>query len=259
MHLDSLFPLTTHQDEEMDRSSASISEEENRSPRQQVDDNALKKKHRRGKKRNRPKWKPYSKMTLEERKQLDEWEADRVVKREAEINARSMRPVAPFNSTQFLMDDRGETQVRTPSSSHLARTISYDSSSSGGVSGHVLVAGLLTPPSSDSEICLSPIPFFPLIRLGDEVQYDPSDEDLQEQEAFLTADFDQVYIQLRMNRLEGMSKQDLIDQCYNLEDRVSAVEQEKIELLEKLHDLQKANGELTEENSELKKSALTSH
>ncbi|XP_019850119.1 PREDICTED: protein HEXIM-like [Amphimedon queenslandica] len=165
------------------------------------------KKHRRGKKRSggpggRPKWKPYSKMSLEERKQVDEWEEKHVAIREAEINARSKRPVAPFNSTQFLIDDRCEDQYRRPS-----RTLSFDSSS------------------------------------GDDVHYDLSDED---QEAFLEADFNQVYLQLKLNRLEGMSKQDLISQCCNLEDKVSVIEQEKMELLSQLHQLKKANGMVTE-------------
>ena len=206
------------------------------------------KKHRRGKKRSggpggRPKWKPYSKMSLEERKQVDEWEEKHVAIREAEINARSKRPVAPFNSTQFLIDDRCEDQYRRPS-----RTLSFDSSS--GVTGAMgkwanSSSNIITPSPGASNGTDNECFFFYPLSLGDDVHYDLSDED---QEAFLEADFNQVYLQLKLNRLEGMSKQDLISQCCNLEDKVSVIEQEKMELLSQLHQLKKANGIVTEGN-----------
>ena len=205
------------------------------------------KKHRRGKKRGggpggRPKWKPYSKMSLEERKQVDEWEEKHVAIREAEINARSKRPVAPFNSTQFLIDDRCEDQYRRPS-----RTLSFDSSSGvTGAEGKWGSSNIVTPSprASDGTNNNNCFFFYPL-SLGDDVHYDLSDED---QEAFIEADFNQVYLQLKLNRLEGMSKQDLISQCCNLEDKVSTIEQEKMELLSQLHQLKKANGMVTESN-----------
>lgn len=195
------------------------------------------KKHRRGKKRgggpgSRPKWKPYSKMSLEERKQVDEWEEKHVAIREAEINARSKRPVAPFNSTQFLIEDRCEDQYRRPS-----RTLSYDSSS-----GATRARGKEGSPSPiaapDNNPSSFPLFVYPL-SLGDDVHYEPASD--EEQEAFLEADFNQVYLQLKLNRLEGMSKQDLISQCCNLEDKVSMIEQEKLELLSQLQQLKEAN------------------
>lgn len=210
-----------------------------------LDDSISKKKHRRGKKRCRPKWKPYSKMSLEERKQVDEWEAKHVAIREAEINARSKRPVAPFNSTQFLIEDRCENQLRT---SRPSRTLSYDSSSSGVV--------YLTPPHSSpsNSSCTS---YLSPLYLGDDEHYEgPVDGD-EDQEAFLEADFNQVYLQLKLNRLEGMSKQDLISQCCNLEDKVSSIEQEKLELISQLEQLEKANGKLIKENNQLREGDIT--
>lgn len=256
MFLDRLFPLRTSHLAMNRSTSCSVSEEEGRLPEQQADkleDGNVRKKHRRGKKRCRPKWKPYSKMTLEERKEVDDWEAKHVVIREVQINARSKRPVAPFNSTQFLMEDSCENQLRTPRPS---RTWSYDSSSSGGVyNGHVKTIELTPPPSAEPGSSF--LSFFPPLHLGDDVHYEPSDEDLHEQEAFLEADFNQVYLQLKLNRLEGMSKQDLVSQCCTLEDKVSSIEQEKLELLTQLHQLEQANGRLVLENDQLRDSDLT--
>jgi protein HEXIM1/2 len=207
----------------MNRSkSVSVSEDDHKSPDRDSDSKSLgnvKKRHRRGKKRSRPKWKPYSKMSYEERKELEEWEAKRVILREAEINARSKRPVAPFNSTQFIIDDRMEETPQQPS---LARNTSFESESS-----------------------------------GEDVHYETSDSDFQEQEAFIEADFNQVYVQLRMNRLESMTKQDLVIQCYDLEDKVSSIEQEKNVLLNELRHLKQSNGELTTENIKLKENPNT--
>lgn len=65
-----------------------------------------KKKHRRrqrGGKHHR-RWKPYDKMSWSEKKELEEKETRRATqKREAAF--KSGHPVAPYNTTQFLMDD----------------------------------------------------------------------------------------------------------------------------------------------------------
>ena len=250
MHLGLFFQLTREEDVAAMNRAKSVSVSEEESDYQQHGDCNNKRKHRRGKKRTRPKWKPYSKMTFDERKQLEEWEANHVLLREAEINARSKRPVAPFNSTQFLMDDRSDTRFDPQ---QLVRTMSFDSSSSGGDTGHVLVTDL-TPPHSDSETNNVSVFSF---SLGDDVHYELSDEGLQEEEAFLEAGFNQVYNQVKINRLESMSKQDLVSQCCNLEDKVSSIEQEKLELLAELHQLKQTNGELATENSRLKQSKFT--
>ena len=221
-------------------------------------DSECRKKHRRGKKKNRPKWKPYAKMTQEERRRLEQWETARIAKKDAELALKSRRPVAPFNTTQFLMEDRTESQTYK-STSDLARCVSIDSSPSGGVTYHANVAGpllSLTPPSSDIDIPLSSPPYFSLLRLGDDA-YENEDEDLQEQEAFLEADFNQVYMQLRMDRLEAMNKQDLVQECYSLEERIMSLEEERSQMMKELQHLQTKNQELGEENSRLPNITLT--
>ncbi|KAJ8344788.1 hypothetical protein SKAU_G00289810 [Synaphobranchus kaupii] len=74
-----------------------------------------KKKHRRrpsSKKKRR--WKPYFKLTWEEKKEFDERETARASRVRAEMFAKGL-PVAPYNTTQFLMEehDREEPDLNT--------------------------------------------------------------------------------------------------------------------------------------------------
>ena len=259
MHIDRLYPLETSAHGDMDQinrsNSGSLSEsDECRKPAATVDkkDREFKKKHRRGKKRNKPKWKPYTKMTQEERRRWDVYEESRIAKKEAELAVKSRRPVAPFNTTQFLMEDRTDSQVYKPHPSEISRCVSFDSSTSGGIANHIKMVNpilSLSPPVSEilslsfSFLC-SPL------HLGEDA-YELEDDALQEQEAFLEADFNQVYTQLRMDRLEGMTKQDLIKECFTLEDRVATIQQERIELLKEVQKLQDLNQKLSEDKNNI--------
>lgn len=65
-----------------------------------------KKKHRRRHKggKNHRRWKPYDKMSWTEKQALEEKETRRATQKREEAFA-SGHPVAPYNTTQFLMDD----------------------------------------------------------------------------------------------------------------------------------------------------------
>lgn len=65
-----------------------------------------KKKHRRRHKggKNHRRWKPYDKMSWTEKKELEEKETRRATQKREEAFA-SGHPVAPYNTTQFLMED----------------------------------------------------------------------------------------------------------------------------------------------------------
>lgn len=250
------YPLAsrTIEPEDMDRStSSSVSEEESRSPDQSGEEKITtnptperRKRHRRGKKR---KWKPYSKMTQAERKELELAQAAR---REAEM-ARSRRPVAPSNTTQFIMEDRGDAAVRIPSPSRPVRSISYESSPSGVFAWPASPVLVMPSPERVS----SPLSFF----LGDEGWYD-SPEEMTEQDAFLEEDFNQVYAQLRMDRLDHMTKEDLVHQCVDLEQKVFSLQEERDEkqaiMQRELTELRERNTELAEENSRLRTLVPTS-
>ncbi|XP_077113837.1 protein HEXIM1-like [Ranitomeya variabilis] len=58
-----------------------------------------KKRHRRRQSRNKRRWKPYNKLTWEEKKRLEEGESQR---------AAGMR--APHNTTQFLMEEKDQQE-----------------------------------------------------------------------------------------------------------------------------------------------------
>lgn len=234
-----------HEYEDMDRStSSSVSDEECRSSDAPDEEKPAanptperRKRHRRGKKR---KWKPYSKMTPAERKEA--------ALREAETGWSRM-PVAPSNTTQFIMEDRGEAAVHFPSPSRLARSVSYESSPSGAAARYVLA---LPSPEYDSSS------FFPL--LGEDCWFDSGEE--PEQDAFLEEDFNQVYAQLRMDRLDHMTKEDLVHQCIDLEQKVVNLQEEKDErqadMQKELLELKERNTELVEENLRLRTAVPTS-
>lgn len=186
------------------------------------------KKHRRGKKRTKRKWKPYSKMTAEERRDREQWEEQRAAKKEAQIAARSSRPIAPFNSTQFLMEDRGGDSNVCVTSPRVGRMMSYESSSASG---------------SSCGIRFTIYHFPECLCLGDDAAYETSEE--EEQEAFLEEDFNQVYLELRMDRLDSMSKDDLVKQCFDLEEQLTHMKRD-------MESLQDKNSDLTDENTKLK-------
>lgn len=73
-----------------------------------------KKRHRRRTSRKKRHWKPYYKLSWEERKALDEKETARASRLREEMFAKGL-PVAPYNTTQFLMDehDREEPDLNT--------------------------------------------------------------------------------------------------------------------------------------------------
>lgn len=81
-----------------------------------------KRRHRRRTSKKKRNWKPYYKLSWEERKALDEKETARASRLREEMFAKGL-PVAPYNTTQFLMDEHDreepdlntETGVRRPS------------------------------------------------------------------------------------------------------------------------------------------------
>ncbi|KAM9394125.1 protein HEXIM1 [Pholidichthys leucotaenia] len=73
-----------------------------------------KKRHRRRPNKKKRHWKPYNKLSWEEKKERDERESVRASKMREEMFAKGL-PVAPYNTTQFLMDehDREEPDLNT--------------------------------------------------------------------------------------------------------------------------------------------------
>jgi len=78
-------------------------------------DGKKKKKHRRRYRggKNHRKWKPYDKMSWSEKKELEDKETIRATQKR-ETAFLSGHPVAPYNTTQFLMDDHFKNEAISP-------------------------------------------------------------------------------------------------------------------------------------------------
>uniref|UniRef100_A0A023GKD4 Putative hexamethylene bis-acetamide inducible 1 n=1 Tax=Amblyomma triste TaxID=251400 RepID=A0A023GKD4_AMBTT len=144
-----------------------------------------KRKNRRGKSKKR-KWKPYYKLSWEERRELEERESRRANRLRQRMFAHG-QPVAPYNTTQFLMED------------HCVQEPDYES-----MNGHHRHRENSINDSVDS---------------SDEFYSSPEDE-----EDFLQKQFSEAYDDVHAERLNSMSKAELVQEYLLLEDRVEELE-----------------------------------
>jgi len=185
-----------------------------------------KKKHRRGKSKKR-KWKPYNKLTWEEKRELEDRETRRAHRIREERFAHG-QPVAPYNTTQFLMEDHN---VKEPDLENVPNGHRQHRESTGT--------------AIDSE------------------EYYSSPED---EEEFLQKEFCEVYDNIHAERLSSMSKLELIQEYIQLEDRVDKLEHKlgvagreegevevSAENLEKIRIFHQEMRKLTEENDRLRR------
>ncbi|KAM8947707.1 protein HEXIM1 [Pelodytes ibericus] len=169
-----------------------------------------KKRHRRRPSKKKRRWKPYNKLTWEEKKLLEERESQRASRMRAEMFAKG-QPVAPYNTTQFLMElhDQEEPDLCPPQRRMVAT--------------------------------------FPLLN-ANSTKGDSTEEDLEEDEdgtgsdgvdsndgtEFLQRDFSETYERYHAESLQDMSKQELIREYMELEKCLSRMEEEnnRLRLLE---------------------------
>lgn len=167
-----------------------------------------KKKHRRRSSRKRRNWKPYYKLSWEEKRALEEKETARASRVREEMFAKGL-PVAPYNTTQFLMDEHDreepdlntETGVRRPS----------------GVGGRMEDTG------------------------SEEDFFDNEEEDDDDGSGggsdgigrpgnaggeFLQRDFSETYEMYHVESLQNMTKQELVQEYLELEKCMSRLEEE---------------------------------
>ena len=176
-----------------------------------------KKKHRRGKKRR---WKPYSQMTVEERKIQEAKEATKTARMEVKL-AQLGRPIAPRNSTSFLIEDREDSkEVEQQVSRFLQRSKSTSS-----------------PPSGEeAHDALSDVEF-----------YESPDESVAESEENLEKDFEAQYVEMYRERYQDMSKGELVDECIKLE---QLLQSEEGAAAEKIAELQAEIAQLRRQSSD---------
>ncbi|CAN7984542.1 unnamed protein product [Ixodes hexagonus] len=145
-----------------------------------------KKKNRRGKSKKR-KWKPYYKLSWEERRELEERESRRANRLRQQMFAHG-QPVAPYNTTQFLMED------------HCVQEPDFESKN-----------GQHHRHRDDSVNSLDS---------SDEFYSSPEDED-----DFLQKQFSEAYDDVHAERLSSMTKAELVQEYLLLEDRIEDLEQ----------------------------------
>ncbi|XP_046851887.1 protein HEXIM1-like [Xenia sp. Carnegie-2017] len=149
----------------------------------------VKKKHRRGSRRSRKKFKPYSKLTWEEKKAVEERESRRAVKNREKYMQEKGRPLAPYNTSQFLM---AEHDTQEPN----------------------LCVHKTTRISSSADDS------------GDSLSYSDEERDIEDVRSFLQKDFTETYDRFHSETLHGMSKDELINEYIELENKVENLEKE---------------------------------
>ncbi|XP_060075556.1 protein HEXIM1-like [Ylistrum balloti] len=162
----------------------------------QYDGNGKKKRRRRmkGGKHHR-KWKPYDKLSWNERRELEERETMRANQKREEAFAHG-HPVAPYNTTQFLMEDHIKNEslnspdVQEDEEEHLNRHDSRESRSGSRSSDY-----------------------------SDETTSSSEDED-----NFMEKEFSETYNNIHAERLQTMSKDELIKDYVEMEAKLERLE-----------------------------------
>lgn len=138
----------------------------------------FKKKNKKGKR----KWKPYCKMTWQEKQRLEERDSRRAVRIREEMTAIGL-PLAPYNTTQFLIEDHN---VQEPDYTAIAKGFRHREA-------HV---------GSSEEFYSSP----------------------EDEEEFLQKEFVQTYEDLHKERLDNMTKSELVEEFISMEDKVEELD-----------------------------------
>jgi len=166
-----------------------------------ADDVRKRRKTRRGKSKRR-KFQPYSKLSWQERREQEDNQTKQANKVRAQMFAHG-QPVAPYNTTQFLMDDHNDLQDLDVKLK--AVTTNSDRFRTN--------ASLFQRPSRARDSSLS-------VDSDDEYFYSsPEDE-----EEFLTKEFSNAYEDLHAERLNQMTKSQLIQEYLQLEEKVDMLE-----------------------------------
>lgn len=205
-----------------------------------LDSRVGKKRHRRRTSKKKRHWKPYFKLSWEEKKALDEKETARASRVREEMFAKGL-PVAPYNTTQFLMDehDREEPDLNTES---------------GGVRRQSGIGVGLEDTGSEEDF----------LENDEEDEDEGSDGIGRPGNAggeFLQRDFSETYEMYHVESLQNMTKQELVQEYLELEKCMSRLEEENNRLRKameppessptRLRELEKELERLRAQNTEL--------
>ena len=150
----------------------------------------IRKRNRRGSKKQRKpryKWRPYNKLSWEEKRKVNERDSIRAERRREMIRQKG-RPIAPYNTTQFLMEehDTFEPDLRDLNLDHYSQS-----------------------------------PVVNLVRSDGEEM-----ESFTSEESFYEKDFSEMYETTHAETLHSMSKEELIENYLELERKVEFLEKE---------------------------------
>lgn len=162
-------------------------------------ENVKKKKHRRKAGGHRRRWKPFEKMSWTERKELE----DRQAKRAEEVREERFhkgQPMAPFNTTQFVMADHNEPEPDF-----------------NGILNHS------HPHHRNREMSLSSQGDYPDGE-GDEVGGEDFYSSPSDEEEFLEKDFSEEYEMVHAERLQNMSKDELVQDYLQMEEKLESLQ-----------------------------------
>ncbi|XP_067869082.1 protein HEXIM1-like [Heterodontus francisci] len=170
-----------------------------------------KKRHRRRPSKKKRRWKPYFKLSWEEKKKLDERESVRAAKTRAEMFAKGFT-VAPYNTTQFLMEEHNQEEPDLNTGVCPKRASKSDD-------------------TSEEE------------ELDEEEQDSGSDGMGGDGSEFLQKDFSETYEKYHAESLQNMTKQELIREYLELEKCLSRLEDENNRLRCRLEGMKTTRGE----------------
>uniref|UniRef100_A0A8C6ZQL3 HEXIM P-TEFb complex subunit 1 n=1 Tax=Nothoprocta perdicaria TaxID=30464 RepID=A0A8C6ZQL3_NOTPE len=155
-----------------------------------------KKKHRRRPSKKKRRWKPYSKLSWEEKQQFDERQSLRASRLRAEMFAKG-QPVAPYNTTQFLMEDHDQEEPDLKTGLYPRR------------------AAAKPAETSDEDF------------LEEAADEDGGSDGMGgDGSEFLQRDFSETYERYHVESLQNMSKQELVKEYLELEKCLSRMEDE---------------------------------
>lgn len=186
---------------------------------------------RRGSKKNKPrkprqKFKPYNTLTWDEKRKLGERDTVKAVRRRKELVLQKGRPIAPYNTTQFLMEEHATLD------NFEEKVISYPMIKPGYSSGDNV--------EMDTE--------------NENEHLDESSSSSFSSDEYFDRDFNEFYERVHIDTLNSYSKEDLIKTVYELEGRIEGLERDA----RNTADTRVENTRLIKEIEELKDKVATS-
>ena len=170
-------------------------------------------KHRRHPQRKR-KWKPYTDLSWDERKKQDDRESRRAFAKRERLSAEG-HPIAPYNTTQFLMeDDHRSSPVHDAGRKLVANDSSVSLQSMDVETTPKPTDGTTLLEPKRARFCVdSPHP-------DSQNQSERGTETRDDIQRYILNDFSQTYAGIHAEELQSMSKMDLIAECLKLEKKV---------------------------------------